>query len=84
MSIRILQRIDKTRNMQRGYELSIQPGLFGDVTVVRHWGRIGTVGQTREYWFQDEPEAAAMAEAVLRQKEKRGYVLMSLPALSQL
>lgn len=75
MSITLLHRIDKTRNMARSYELSIQPGLFGDVSVLRHWGRIGAVGQSREYWFQNEGEAEEMAAAVLRQKQKRGYVL---------
>ena len=75
MTISILQRIDKDRNMARGYELSVQPGLFGDVSVLRHWGRIGTMGQSKEYWFRDETEAANEAAAILRQKQKRGYVL---------
>jgi predicted DNA-binding WGR domain protein len=75
MTISILQRIDKARNMARRYELSVQPGLFGDVSVLRHWGRIGTVGQSKEYWFRDEAEAAKEAAAILRQKQKRGYIL---------
>lgn len=75
VTIRILHRIDKDRNMARGYELSIQPGLFGDVSVLRHWGRIGTMGQSKEYWFRDETEAENEAGAILRQKQKRGYVL---------
>jgi predicted DNA-binding WGR domain protein len=75
MTINILHRIDKDRNMARGYELSVQPGLFGDVSVLRHWGRIGTMGQSKEYWFRDETEAASEATAILRQKQRRGYVL---------
>jgi predicted DNA-binding WGR domain protein len=75
MTISILRRIDKARNMARGYELSVQPGLFGDVSVLRHWGRIGTMGQSKEYWFRNEAEAANEAAAILRQKQKRGYVL---------
>ena len=75
MPITILQRIDESHNMARGYELSVQPGLFGDVSVIRHWGRIGTLGQSKEYWFDDATEADAMASSVLRQKEKRGYVV---------
>lgn len=77
MSISILHRVDKSLNMARRYELSVQPGLFGDVAVVRHWGRIGTVGQTKEYWFPSEPEARANADGVLRQKQRRGYKLLS-------
>lgn len=75
VTIRILHRIDEDRNMARGYELSIQPGLFGDVSVLRHWGRIGTMGQSKEYWFSDETEAENEAGAILRQKQRRGYVL---------
>lgn len=84
MTIRVLHRIDKDRNMARGYELSVQPGLFGDVSVLRHWGRIGTVGQSKEYWFCDETEAAQEAGAVLRQKQKRGYVLLEPAAATDI
>ena len=84
MSIRVLHRIDKDRNMARGYELSVQPGLFGDVSVLRHWGRIGTVGQSKEYWFRDETEAAREAGAILRQKQKRGYVLLEQAAATDI
>lgn len=80
MTISILHRIDKDRNMARGYELSVQPGLFGDVSVLRHWGRIGTLGQSKEYWFRDEAEAENEAAAILRQKRRRGYVLQEQPA----
>ena len=65
--------------MARRYELSVQPGLFGDVAVVRHWGRIGTVGQTKEFWFDDETGASSEAARVLRVKQKRGYELLSAP-----
>lgn len=84
MSISILHRIDKDRNMMRAYELSVQPGLFGDVSVLRHWGRIGTVGQSKEYWFRDEAEAAHEADAILRQKRRRGYVLQEQAAAPQI
>ena len=74
MPAHILRRIDPSRNMARFYELAVQPGLFGDVAVIRHWGRIGTGGQSRETWFPAEDEAARMAGSVLRQKTRRGYV----------
>jgi hypothetical protein len=37
-----LRRIESMRNMRRFYVLSIQPTLFGGVSLVRHWGGIGT------------------------------------------
>jgi predicted DNA-binding WGR domain protein len=80
MSITRLHRIDKTRNMARGYELSVQPGLFGDVAVTRHWGRIGTAGQTREYWFDTEDAAQKDADTILRQKLRRGYARLASDA----
>lgn len=77
MSITLLHRIDAAHNMARSYELSIQPGLFGDVAVMRHWGRIGSAGQAREYWFDGEDAARKEADAVLRQKLRRGYRVRS-------
>lgn len=77
MTATVLRRIDEARNMARFYELDLQPGLFGDMSVMRHWGRIGTHGQSKEYWFATEESAAAMAGQILHQKEKRGYKPLS-------
>ncbi|WP_145926033.1 WGR domain-containing protein [Shinella sp. HZN7] len=33
------RRIDAMRNMARFYMLSLEPTLFGEVAVLRHWGR---------------------------------------------
>jgi len=32
--------------MRRFYALSTQPTLFGEMSLIRSWGRIGTNGQT--------------------------------------
>jgi predicted DNA-binding WGR domain protein len=40
----VLRRIDPARNMGRFYALSLQPDLFGTVSVVKEWGRIGQSG----------------------------------------
>ena len=45
------QRIDDARNMARYYTLSIQPTLFGEVAVVRCWGRIGARGGEKSDLF---------------------------------
>jgi predicted DNA-binding WGR domain protein len=37
----VLHRIEPQRNMRRFYALSLQPDLFGTVSVVKEWGRIG-------------------------------------------
>jgi predicted DNA-binding WGR domain protein len=68
-----LRRIDSTRNMRRFYVLSLQPTLFGGASLVRHWGRISTNGQSMMETF-DAPEEADRAFVRLeRVKRKRGY-----------
>ncbi len=74
MSICILQRIDPAMNMRRRYELSLQPTLFGPVAVIRHWGRIGGGGQSKEDWLASEDEAQILASRILGEKRRRGYV----------
>jgi len=80
VAIILLQRMDQSRNMARSYELSLQPGLFGDVALTRHWGRIGSAGQTREYWFDSEDKATKEADLILRQKLRKGYIKKSVGA----
>lgn len=41
-----MTRIDPQQNMARWYEIDVQPTLFGEHTVERHWGRIGAAGQS--------------------------------------
>ena len=60
--------------MARFYELDVQPGLFGDVSVTRHWGRLGSNGQCKQHWFPTESAASDLATKLQRQKERRGYV----------
>lgn len=68
-----LRRIDPAQNMRRFYLLSVQPTLFGGASLVRHWGRIGTNGQSMMETF-DEPAAAGHALIRLeRVKRRRGY-----------
>jgi len=68
-----LERRDAAKNMARFYVLSIEPTLFGDVRLRRHWGRIGTRGQVKLHDFAKREEAAALFARVLRAKRRRGY-----------
>jgi predicted DNA-binding WGR domain protein len=72
MAIR-LSRVDPAKNMARFYELDIQSGLFGDVCVVRHWGRIGSNGQGKEHWLESDAKAIELTSKLERQKRQRGY-----------
>lgn len=68
-----LRRIDPARNMARFYRVSVGRSLFGDVSVVREWGRIGTIGRMRVDLFENEHRALGAFEAIERNKRKRGY-----------
>ena len=73
MSVR-MTRVDSEQNMARFYEIDVQRTLFGNYTVERHWGRIGAVGQSKTFWFDDEEAAVKMASQVSTAKTRRGYI----------
>ena len=73
MMIAYLEKVEPKQRMLRFYALRVAPTLFGEWTLVREWGRIGSGGTVREDWFGTEEEAqVAMVELAL-QKQRRGY-----------
>lgn len=68
-----LHRIDPDANMARFYCIDLAPTLFGEVTVLRRWGRIGTCGRTHIETWPSTGEAEAAAHRTLWQKSRRGY-----------
>lgn len=69
-----LRRVDPARNMQRFYTLSTQPTLFGGVSLMRNWGRIGTSGRSMMETFDAGEEADRALIRIERRKRTRGYV----------
>jgi predicted DNA-binding WGR domain protein len=69
----VLRRIEHQRNMRRFYALSLQPDLFGTVSVVREWGRIGQFGTVRQEVCADAIAARAALALRMSKKIKRGY-----------
>ena len=59
--------------MARFYALAVQPTLFGEVSLVRRWGRIGTHGQQKVHVFNEEKHAVGLFLELLREKRNRGY-----------
>ena len=58
-----LRRINPDRNMARFYIMSVQPNLFGEWSLLREWGRIGSAGRLVTGGFASERAATrAMAE----------------------
>jgi predicted DNA-binding WGR domain protein len=68
-----IEKTDKARNMARFYAISIEPNLFGEASLTRRWGRIGTRGQMMIHHFKVEQDAVSLFLDLLRQKRKRGY-----------
>ena len=69
------ERVDPEANMYRFYRLRLLPDLFGGVSLLREWGRIGTQGRHRIELYADAGEAAAAMLSVYSSKQKRGYQL---------
>ncbi|MBF2714287.1 WGR domain-containing protein [Agrobacterium vitis] len=68
-----VERIAPEQNMARFYALAVQPTLFGEVSLTRAWGRIGTRGQQMVRLFDNERQATNLFLDVRREKPKRGY-----------
>ncbi|RTM10920.1 MAG: WGR domain-containing protein [Hyphomicrobiales bacterium] len=68
-----LHRIEPALNMARYYCLSMAPSLFGDICVVREWGRIGRRGRIRIDFYGEAEEAHAARAAIEHAKRRRGY-----------
>ena len=69
-----LRRVDKSRNMRRFYKLCLAPTLFGEVMLVRNWGRVGTNGQVKFETFEAAEDAEKVLNRIERSKRRRGYV----------
>lgn len=67
-------RIDAKANMARFYTVDVVPNLFGEISVVRNWGRIGTYGRASVQTCASSEEAESAASLTLRQKMRRGYL----------
>jgi predicted DNA-binding WGR domain protein len=69
----ILRRTDHDQNMARFYAMSLETSLFGDVMLIRRWGRIGTYGRVRSEWFDCPSAATERMAAIAALKGRRGY-----------
>ncbi len=69
----VLERHDPSRNMARFYVLAIEPTLFGDMALVREWGRIGSLGRRRLDLHANVTSAGEALDVWLARKARRGY-----------
>lgn len=68
-----MTRRDPSLNMARFYRVVLQPTLFGEVSIIRNWGRIGTRGQSMIETYDTQDTAQDHAVLLERQKRRRGY-----------
>lgn len=73
MYLTYLELRDKSNDMQRFYHIFVTPGLFGDWSLVREWGRVGSPGTVRKDWFGTEEDAVIAAEKLCKEKQRKGY-----------
>ena len=71
------ERRDAARNMTRFYALSIEPSLFGEVCLIRRWGRIGTHGRSMTHPCDSEAAAVTLLLDLLHRKRRRGYIMLT-------
>ena len=71
----LLRRIDPAQSMKRFYLMTVQRDLFGSVSLVREWGRIGSPGTVAVDHFADEGLAVDALAVLAKAKRKRGYDL---------
>lgn len=72
-----LERCDPSRNMARFYRLELCQTLFGEVVLVRRWGRIGTIGRSRGVLISETDLTGgcrAILAAAVQTKIRRGYL----------
>ena len=72
-----LEHIDPAQNMARFYRLSVQPTLFGEQSVIRSWGRIGTRGRSMMVTYATEGDAVKACKKLVRSKVAKGYLCLS-------
>ena len=68
-----LTRIDRTRNIDRFYFVTVLPNLFGDWTVMREWGRRGSPGTVRLSSYALLNEAEITEQRTIKRRLQHGY-----------
>lgn len=68
-----LYKIDQKKNMYRFYRMEILADLFGQVCLIREWGRIGRPGRVMTTSSAEQSVIFAQFEKIMRLKSKNGY-----------
>jgi predicted DNA-binding WGR domain protein len=69
----LLTRVDPAANLHRFYVVRLAPSLFGDWTLLREWGRIGSPGTVRLTSFENYANADQAARRTINTRLRHGY-----------
>ena len=69
----VLRRIDLESGAARFYSLVVERDLFGQVVLIRNWGRIGTQAREHVERHATEGEAVKAMDKLAQVKRRRGY-----------
>jgi predicted DNA-binding WGR domain protein len=72
-----LTNIDPTKNRWRFYSVQIGRTLFGDWSLTREYGRIGSPGRVSLESFATEEEARRAEQQAIRLRVRHGYFQIS-------
>jgi diadenosine tetraphosphate (Ap4A) HIT family hydrolase/predicted DNA-binding WGR domain protein len=75
-TLRAYEKVDDAAGMYRRYEIGVingEPDLFGSVSVLIRFGRIGEKLVEKHVVFEEESQAEAFCEKKIREKVNRGY-----------
>jgi predicted DNA-binding WGR domain protein len=64
---------DAAKKKYRFYSLQITPTLFGEWSLLREWGRIGSPGTVRLESYESEAQARAEEQRTVRLRVRHGY-----------
>jgi predicted DNA-binding WGR domain protein len=73
----LLSRVEPEINCFRFYRISVEPNLFGDHSLVIHWGRLGCRGRYRIASTGDLEDISTKAGRLQGKKARRGYAPVS-------
>jgi predicted DNA-binding WGR domain protein len=69
----VLTRSDPDRNLHRFYVVNLGPTLFGEWTLWREWGRIGSPATVRTTSFERQQDAQEAEQQTINLRLRHGY-----------
>ena len=65
--------IDRARNRYRYYRIELGEDLWGDLCVVKSWGRIGWSPRHKLYWPRSDQELTRLIQGTVSRRIRHGY-----------